>query len=75
MSITASDPHLDLPAVPRFVSCGSEDVVRDAWAAWDKAAQDWTLSAIFDAAWSAACDGPTTIIMSANVTLSLEDAR
>lgn len=45
--------------VPCCTSCGSEDVLRDAWAAWDAASGDWTLAAVFDAAWCNHCDGPT----------------
>lgn len=28
--------------------CGSDEVTRDAWAAWDAEAQRWALSATFD---------------------------
>ena len=35
--------------------CGSEDVTREAWAAWDAAAQDWVLRAVFDHAFCHRC--------------------
>jgi hypothetical protein len=28
--------------------CGTNDVMRDAWAVWDVATQDWVLGAVFD---------------------------
>ncbi|WP_245189087.1 DUF3768 domain-containing protein [Mameliella alba] len=35
-------------AYPICPGCGSKQVVRDAWAAWSMASQDWQLQAIFD---------------------------
>jgi hypothetical protein len=35
--------------------CGSEDVTREAWAAWDAGAQEWVLGAVFDFAFCHAC--------------------
>lgn len=29
-------------------NCGSEDVVKDAWASWDKVSQEWVLNDFFD---------------------------
>lgn len=42
-------------------TCGSEDVVRDAWADWDVDAQDWVLSQTFDYAFCNSCEGDTRI--------------
>lgn len=36
--------------------CGSEDIVRDAWAEWDVTTQEWVLKAVFDYARCEACD-------------------
>jgi ribosomal protein L37AE/L43A len=37
--------------------CGSEDVLRDAWAAWSEENQAWELASTFDAAWCNSCEG------------------
>jgi hypothetical protein len=42
-------------------TCGSEDVLLDAWAEWDKAKQRWRLSEIFTAAVCGNCDGECSI--------------
>ena len=42
-------------------TCGSDDVVRDAWAAWDKDTQAWELHSIYDNAFCNTCSGETTI--------------
>lgn len=36
--------------------CGSEDVVRDAWASWDVEAQEWVLDQFFDNAYCRSCE-------------------
>ncbi len=41
--------------------CGSEDVVRDAWAQWDPDKQDWVLENVFDAAFCNNCEGECSI--------------
>jgi hypothetical protein len=41
--------------------CGSQDVMRDAWAHWDVGSQDWVLGAVFDYAHCDACGGETNI--------------
>jgi hypothetical protein len=46
---------------PRCSACGSDDIVRDAWAAWDNSSQDWVLSAVFDAAWCNGCEAAALI--------------
>jgi hypothetical protein len=38
-------------------TCGSENVRRDAWAAWDVESQSWQLASVFDAAFCENCDG------------------
>jgi hypothetical protein len=42
-------------------TCGSEDVLKDAWAAWDEDKQEWVLRSVYDAAYCEKCDGETTI--------------
>ena len=61
MTKPALDPRPEQPAIPRCTTCGGEDVVRDAWAAWDAVSGRWDLAALFDAAWCRDCDRPTTI--------------
>lgn len=36
--------------------CGSDDVVRDAWAAWDADRQEWVLASVFDDGFCEACE-------------------
>jgi hypothetical protein len=36
--------------------CGSDDVRRDAWAAWDVEGQCWELAAVFDQGFCEACE-------------------
>lgn len=43
-------------------TCGSDDVVRDAWAYWSTTVQDWVLENVFDFAYCKQCDGETNII-------------
>lgn len=42
-------------------TCGSDQVVRDAWAEWDVATQEWVLQNVFDYAYCQACEGDTSI--------------
>lgn len=43
-------------------SCGSERVLLDAWAAWDSAAQDWSLHHVFAHAHCEDCGGETRVV-------------
>ncbi len=45
---------------PCCAACGSTDIVRGAWAAWDVIAQDWAMSSVFDATWCHACEQMTS---------------
>jgi len=45
----------------RCSNCGSEDVVRDAWARWSFEQQEWELGEIFDYAYCETCEGDCTI--------------
>ena len=42
-------------------SCGSDEVMRDAWAVWDDVKQDWVLGAVFDAGFCEKCEGEATL--------------
>lgn len=41
--------------------CGSENVMRDAWAEWDATSQAWFLGSVFDAAFCNDCEADATI--------------
>lgn len=41
--------------------CGSQEVRRDAWAAWNPEKEEWELYNYFDAAFCEDCDTETTI--------------
>jgi hypothetical protein len=53
------------PAPTRFAYichlCGSDHVVRDAWAVWDVAAQAWVLDTLFDHAHCHQCLAATRL--------------
>jgi hypothetical protein len=40
----------------KCADCGTTDVTRDAWAAWDEVAQAWVLGAIFDDGFCHRCE-------------------
>ena len=42
-------------------TCGGENVMRDAWAVWDVATQQWELGNVFDHAHCDDCDGETRV--------------
>jgi hypothetical protein len=42
-------------------TCGSEDVMHDAWAVWDTGTQEWVLGAVFDYMHCDNCQGETDI--------------
>ena len=42
--------------------CGSDNVMRDAWAMWGINSQQWVLGLTFDAAFCEDCDGDTTLV-------------
>ena len=41
--------------LPLCTSCGSTDIVTDAWACWDADRQCWTVQAVFDHTECQAC--------------------
>jgi hypothetical protein len=54
----------NIGTVPRCASCGSERVVKDAWACWNPDAGLWELEAEFDATHCHQCEGSTTLVWS-----------
>jgi len=42
--------------------CDSEEVTRDAWAAWDLDAQKWALGAAYDYAYCHMCEAETRLV-------------
>ena len=56
------NPSRPAPVRPECGACGSIEVVRDAWAAWDGTAGCWTLEALFDHAFCKHCDAATTLV-------------
>jgi hypothetical protein len=46
-------------------TCGSEEVLLDAWASWNKDAQRWELANTFDAAYCAECEGECSVVTKA----------
>lgn len=51
-----SDPDQTSAEFPNCSACGSERIVRDAWAYWDTQAQDWQLDAVFDYSFCLSCE-------------------
>lgn len=41
--------------------CGSENVLRDAWASWNVETQEWELGQVFDEAFCEQCEGACKI--------------
>ena len=46
----------DTEEIPHCVSCGSDRVVRDAWATWNPKTQMWELQQVFDHTFCLACE-------------------
>ena len=42
-------------------TCGSTDVLRDAFVEWDEVEQAWVIQNTFDAAYCETCEGETDI--------------
>lgn len=56
-----TEPRPEPTVRPFCAACGSENVVRDAWACWDADGQCWTLAVVFDHAECQDCGTATTI--------------
>lgn len=52
----------DIGAVPTCRTCGSERVVKDAWACWNSETGLWELEAVFDQEFCHQCDGETRLV-------------
>ena len=46
---------------PVCTECGSDDVLADAWAEWDAAAQEWVLRQTFDDYVCEVCGGECSV--------------
>lgn len=42
-------------------TCGTSDVLRDAWASWNPEAQTWELEQTFDNAYCNQCEGEVSL--------------
>jgi len=47
--------------MPVCSTCGSDDVVADAWAEWDVEKQEWVLRTHFDDKFCNDCEGSTHV--------------
>lgn len=61
MATTQTAADGDIGSVPRCERCGSERVVKDAWARFNPEFGLWELETVFDAARCHACDGETAL--------------
>lgn len=62
MGVIQDKTEEDVGAVPRCKDCGSERVVRDAWACWNPDAGLWELENVFDYAHCHQCDCETRLV-------------
>lgn len=46
---------------PVCATCGSADILRDAWAGWNPLTGNWELDQVFDHAFCKECDGAATL--------------
>ena len=72
MTEPAAPPNAPLHAYVCNV-CGSDHVTREAWVAWDVAAQQWVLEAAFDYAHCHRCMGDARldrVVLTSPVTFS-----
>lgn len=49
----------DLRLIMVCVECGSNQVIRDAWAVWDRERQQWKLGGLHESEFCSCCDQPT----------------
>lgn len=64
MSVLCEEIESDIGAVPRCKACGSERVVRDAWACWNPAYGLWELEKTLEYAHCRQCVDETTLVWS-----------
>lgn len=58
----AADVAGDIGTVPTCKTCGSERVVRDAWACWNTASGLWELETVFDQEFCHKCENETGFV-------------
>ena len=61
MGILQEDVVGDIGSVPRCKTCGSERVVKDAWACWNPDSGMWELESVFDDEHCHQCEGATRL--------------
>lgn len=61
MGILQGEVESDVGSVPRCQTCGSERVVKDAYACWNPDTGLWELEKVFDAAHCVACEKATAL--------------
>ncbi|MEL6467544.1 MAG: DUF3768 domain-containing protein [Pseudomonadota bacterium] len=64
MGILQEDVAGDIGSVPRCQTCGSERVVKDAWACWNPDRGMWELEHVFDHEHCHQCEGETKLLWS-----------
>lgn len=69
----------NLPATetngPRCAFCGSENILKDAWARWDPIAARWDLDAVFDYTFCDDCGAPTEAIWPGSKCSRIKETR
>lgn len=61
-----SDDVLGHGTVPACKHCGSERVVKDAWACWNPASGLWEIENVFDQEFCQVCERETTLVWNRN---------
>lgn len=77
--MTEPDPPHHMPLRHAYICnvCGSDHVTRDAWAAWDTAAQHWVLEVAFDHSWCHRCMSAARldrVVLTSPVTFAAPDS-
>lgn len=62
MGAVAEDVFADIGTVPVCKTCGSERVVKDAWACWNPQYGLWELETVFDHEHCHQCEGETSFV-------------
>ena len=52
---------IELKHTPKCSICGSDRILKDAWAAWDNEAQEWVLHSTLDQEYCEQCDGECSV--------------
>lgn len=64
MVILQEDVAGDIGSVPRCKTCGSERIVKDAWACWNPEFGLWELETTHDQAFCQSCEATTELVWS-----------